>query len=571
MRRPTIIPLVLVGLWIGTAAAQEKPPSDGSSAASDASGDVAPRVRKVQGANAIRFQIADGLIRLDGETRRARIDLEWNLLPPDSLLRGDHSYETFRIHNRELAARSNEARWGADDRALLEALDGDLDALDVLAWDRTFRSIWGLDSLDASNAWPSFDPLEIYGMLRDHAILRTVLQSRGMVFTLRVGERLSDFEHDDVTWEIRRYTFHHRAHPPRDVFHRYTITARATGIEIRLSGDDAEKIPIQIRARLRECSGESGPCSILEAPEFVFDPETIEIEQSTKKIERLERSQSPSLLETAIEYGTGLPSADIVLQGLRLGSRYASLTGGALISKRNVNPTVGLAFEHPFGDRWGGGVYLGATTSKGGVYAGPNLRIGLLQLSFGALWTERKTDGDSEDSGGGDLDRLWAGVVSLDLPRLFGLKQDLRKIHLSSSAAGGDWGQAADDVMGDLRLARIKLWTEVPDLEWVKLVLERDSLVGGSPALGANRTIVRARMRFTGAPEERAASRLLFLPAGQYQVTLEEPEDLLLGAGNLKQKTFHPSVLEDPDDITTWGYDVLRRGGGPDPSAVRPR
>lgn len=552
MTRPLAAALLVGVLGIGAAAAQE------TSAPPSAPADAEPTVRWSPDANAIRLQIANGLIRLDGETRRAKVNLEWSLLPPDSLLdRRAEDFEEFRFDNAKLATPREGPSAGADDPALLRALQGEPGALNVTEWDLNFRETWNLDALATTGAFQSFDPLEIYGLLRDHSILRSLLLSRGMVFRITVGDDPRPIERRRITWIVRRYTYRRRVAAPRNVFHRYTITAVASDVEIRLPrGNDDKQVDLDVRATLEECDVNDGPCTILEAPEFVFSTEKISIEESSEKIDRLKRKGSASLLETAIEYGTGLPASDVVLEGLRLGSRYASFTGGAAITEKNVDPVVGLDFEVLRGRRIAAGALLGATTSRGGVFAGPSLRLGLLQLSVGALWEEPGNGGEDEGDGHGSLERRWAGVAAIDLPRLLGLKQDLREIRLSRSETGGNWGQAADDVMGDLRLLNVNLWSEDPGLESVTLRMERQRLPKGDPAVGADRTVVLAPFDLMLEGDTREVSRLFFLPGGRYCFSLEEPRGRKLD-GEPDGKICPHTPIGNTEDVDVRRFQIL--------------
>lgn len=306
---------------------------------------------------------------------------------------------------------------------------------------------------------------QFIGMLRDRAILRDLLRSRGIAYEIQItGEaditspKLPDIPEPrfkDVTWEltinetllVSRQGSGANERGPVSIFRvaaKATLGKKPFTISFRESGTDPS---LSIAADFRSSfvtagtSGQSLLTQLVTEP-IAGVPVSDELPPTTQQLlTTLRDNNSPSQLDVVFSSLTGAPFGSLIVNGILGGTESTSIITGGLIGSDEVQALAGANLEFSSSKSLVPGVLLGV--GPGGdestLYIGPSIRASIFTLSAGARIF---------DDEGGTLIRA-GGVISLDLSRATGSKKP-QELILPNSAEGGGWGAVESLLISDL-------------------------------------------------------------------------------------------------------------------------
>jgi len=489
------------------------------------------RLTGEQALSAVQISIVNGLIDYVNGAKHARIAVSWEILPLDPLLKEDAASEfvvphTMKLSNDELA----EGRWPRRlPKELVEAISHDLGEAPLKAeqidketlkrWHEKFLEDW-LSGEKANLARRSLPPRTYYALLRDHNLLYFVLRGNGIGFYIDSDSQepisgLPKVAGPGIVWLIKQYPF--LKDRERDIWvYRYGVSARSEPFDILVSNFTQEKITLSAQVGIRRSDLTVGLFSrLISLEDFEVNLEPARAE----KIEKIQDGGAVKRVDALLDL-FGVPELGTLIgRGLFAGSEKTSLVSGVLATEDGISGFVGANTDlKEMGRDWRLGLLFGVDPrGTDALYLGPSFRSNAVLASLGARVVGENAENGADDGNRGFRGEF-GGVLSLDLGRFFGAREELTRLRVSQNRVGGDWGISSDFIgqgLGYLEIVYAD--TSDPPFEAVQVTDASDKPVDPHFA---------QVIRFV----PQAETRRLFLPAGEYWLKIP-PERQLLDKG----------------------------------------
>jgi hypothetical protein len=433
----------------------------------------------------LSIAVADGLIRTVKGKRVARIALQWEYLPLDSLLLDEFVRQQVVLTSRP---RSSTGRQPASFRlARPEGLDitdtqihppGDpfpaipstptvatpvdstalraareavfaplrqgapLDKAALSRWNKLFETYWqmpgnaGFEAVAAGRVVPR----NYYGLLRDHDLLYHILSGNSPRMILHLPQTNDVYvqPRSASKWTLRSYTLTALNNTTRVEYDRYTLTLAPAAFDVELSeAKDTTDVPLRATAVWDTSQGIN-----MANPALEFGNIALKISPPPAAAELPDESGAGTgnWLEAVLKMGgsTGLGEA----AGNLFASENSSVFAGALISRGEVGRLVGLNYAKETDGSARPGVMAGIDVNdsdKLNLFAGPSLSLNAIQIALGARFTtEEMANGRSS------FQVRPAAVLSFDLSRALGRKDKRTSLEVDSTKASYGWGKSSD-------------------------------------------------------------------------------------------------------------------------------
>lgn len=466
--------------------------------------------------NAVRLSVANGVIEYVNNSKRAVIDLEWELLPLDKTLQEmATAYSVRPVHvripNNDLGdpkrLQNDIAKIPAAKEAFERAANIDLEfgpkSDQMKQWIQSDVAVFPLKSA------------QYFGLLRDNLQVSGLLSTAGINYSLAFKGALPRGENPrqsrdgkDINWEIDIYKF-----PISDKlnYYRFTVKAKVDRFELLFPNATQPVSNMDVVISFRQNQATIG---LLE-PNLRSIPAGIDIQLAPaveKTLTQLADQHSASDLETNLNLlGGGAQLGEIVAKGLLGGTSDASVIAGGIIGQGKVSQVIGVNQEFAHLGPATIGALLGIEPGgDSSLFFGPSIRLSIFTLAVG-LRTFEKTNSITLEK---NATSRFAGVLSMDLSRLSGSKTTVSKVQLDNSVSGGDWGKASDLIARDLALVHITIKAEAADADksW-SLIQIKD----GHGNMITDDT-KRARLDFKAGMDN--ITPLRFVPSGEYEYQL---------------------------------------------------
>ncbi len=481
--------------------------------------DSKPTLTKNTDLNAIRLEVANGVIDYVNGSKKVTLNLEWQLLPRDGALleaireRGA-TQETFFIANSDLNSGEWVKKLNPAHRDLLTKAFMNIDPSQPGEAATAFESFWvkpgGAGYAAATSEIASVNASDYFCLQRDFLILNGLLQTQGIRYSVDVNGAtprgknpiISDPKNNDISWRIEAYRFAAKGGTP---YFRFAIKAIMKPISLLFpnTGETEARINVGI-------SFVSGPGTVgLLERSFSTGNNPIPIVLSpaaVKTLTKIADTHGASDLETDLKFlGGGAELGKIITNGLLGGTSDASVISGGIVGNGKVSQIVGVNQELAKFSNGALGFLLGVEPGgDNSLFFGPSLRMSVFTFAVGLRAYEKNKAGTDEKTA---TTRV-AGTLSIDLSRLTGAKKTTNQIKLDNSATGGDIGKASDLIARDLTLIKWDLKSDTQNA--------RFTLTQIKDRTGADIAEEERRAVFTFTPNALGAPQLLFIPAGIY-------------------------------------------------------
>lgn len=511
---------------------------------------------------AIRLELVNGVIKYVNGAQKARVDLEWSLLPLSEELKDarlnfypESEAVTCKIRNTDLGTE----KWikklsGKCKERLTEALM--IDNLNCLLPSEAFSEnaqpqscsteefaeYWSSKDGEGFNLIKTADiqPRQFYGHIRDHLIMKFLLQSSGINYSFDVnGEpqpqgdfpRISD---ENITWEIKIYKVDRVKtvdEVEKNFLYRYTAKADIEPFDLifpfsrnteNTKNSDKEKennksqeqtegpkATVKIRWK-----GSSSTIGILD-PKLKFGEIDLKIVSAREETINELADNASNELVTILGYFTGNNDLGAITASNFLGeAENANIITGGLISDEFVDPLVGVDVKlTDIGSAQGGLIVGIGVDNNNPLYVGPSFSYSILSLSAGVRIADRNNNTELDPS----------GLISFDLSQLIGGKSQKTELIVDDAKVGGNWGKASDKVAKNTTLV---IWpdrgvTEDPFKNWnddIFLVKVKDC--NGNETMEAEKAKI---------PKPAENTLFQFVPLGQYNYQKSNGDSIDLG------------------------------------------
>jgi hypothetical protein len=539
-----------------------------------------PTLEEALKASAIRLSLVNGIVDFVKNTKQADVAIEWDLLAIEekNLLETQRRFAGISDTSKSSNIKSNKCgnnsikivipntvlgspeEWVNNlTREQQECLEAALGIRDLMALnsseprpdDSNFKAFWIMKSEPESG-----DPCQGFegrrgcgrellkgnitvpqyiSLLRDHNIMLDFLRSKGIAYSLEVSNAeivspkvLQDnplISYNDINWEISIYKnildVGNEKKAPIE-YYRFAVKARVKK-PIRLLFRSSEEPKIGVEISFRDSlvttglnnyiSYTSGSITKYVDFETEFSPEINTL------LSEIRENQSGNRLDVFFRNISGIPFQRVVSRGILGGTENTSIITGGLIGSGEVQPLFGANLEFSQNKDFTPGLLfgLGPGGDNSTLFLGPSVRFSVFTLSAGARVFD-VNEGTKIRPG---------GVISLDLSRAFGNKQDVNHIRLNNPSVGGDWSKVGTVIANDLsqNASLVDFTYEVPqniEIEPPEITLWQVTDEAGKPI-----PINQPRALFKLKPVE---GRLILLPKSKYAYQFELPQGYKLVA-----------------------------------------
>ncbi len=516
---------------------------------------------------ALSLSLANGLINYVNGHQRATLLLRWDLLPSDpELLEEVTRYSADELtvdfsnkwlaHGKDPKDPAYRKEYESDLKNVFAQLfKGDPNASEpstssleaiVNTWNSNTINAWTVpDPTMTGTATPGFSllkqgglqPIEYYGLLRDHAIVAFLLRNSGIGMTVDItGAAQTQKLQDKLTWHIRRYRFTRAvasstggANATNTIFvYRYVIWVDAPKITTDVAVSGQTETTFKVSAQWLNTNQ---AVSINRVPQLDFDTSGDKLKLvplTDNSLNQISATSQSSYLEALLQFGSGTTLGDVVSKGILGGTRNASPFTGAVVSDKHISGLTGIILEANPADVLRAGLLFGIRPDGNALFLGPSLALDVLQLSIGL-----QIDQLSDTTRTSTSSRI-AGAVSFDLSRLLGSKTTVTSLKVKNPTAGGDFGVASEQVAQSLGLAQFTLYAPA-NAPNVTITLIRMKDESGAAVTGADQTVIRLIARPPANPSVSGSTlipvlqnQFRFLPRGIYQINVPDGYELLI-------------------------------------------
>jgi len=480
-----------------------------------------PTLTKNTVPSAIRVAVANGVIDFVNGTRRATLNLEWELLPKDATLLASErkrnlQVSRFFIPNKDLRDHSWYRNLRPAYQQLLREAFQTSASPDLPGATEDFREFWAVPHHAgyelAVGEIAAITASDYFCLQRDFLLLSGLLQTKGIRFSVDINgakarggnTKLSAEDGSDITWEITAYQFWGSS---KISFYRFAVKAVMQPLPLLFPDTTETEAKLNVGV------------SILDSPEtvgllqhhFTTGPNaiTVGLSEATKdKLQTIADAHALSDLETDLKLiGGGVQLGDIITKGLLGGTTDASIITGGLVGNGKVSQVIGVHQELSRVANASLGVLLGVQPGEdNSLFVGPSIQFSVITLAAGLRAFEKdKAVANDERARTG---YAGAGVVSVDLSRLTKSKKTVTRIELANATTGGNIGVASDLIARDLALVGWTLKSPDPGLSF--------TLTQMTDRQGNGITDPAKRAIYSVTPTAGDTRQVLFLPIGRY-------------------------------------------------------
>jgi hypothetical protein len=556
--RPLIVTMISVAVvccCIRGWSQEDHPAAGGTTAAGPAANGTGVQPASSLATN-VRLKVVNGIIERANNTRRIRLAPTWDLLPIHPLLQQQVLYVQGLQGSTKPVTRSavfkNDAlkRPGTPDLGRdfvsttpTELEQGDIggSSLDVDAWHQNFRHFWSGIPVNLLRTGAIL-PRHMFGLLRDHQLIYALLKSGGVSSSVVSSDKdlvAKPVPGTQPDWSVTQFRIRVSS-SPETFEYRYVITSSLERYDVSTTADNAaqEKVTIQAAWQAKQANP-----SLLDKLLFNLGVgnSAIEFEDVTihpapvlaDKINQVDASGGPSRLEAYVRLFSGVDASDVIAKNILGGTRNASIITGGLVSRDKLTSLVGVNTEFsPFSTASVKPGYLLGISPSGGndLFAGLSARTDVITLGVGLQVSEEDKTKRVPPQTGTALKGELAGVVSFDLSRLLGGKEERPKLAVSRGTVGGDLGLSSDEIAANLGGGILYIdypppgndSNGQPDPNTVPILyLTQFENEKGEPVSGTN--AVRVPVRLYSWTPTQSRGKYLFVPAGKYHWDVPPP------------------------------------------------